>query len=63
MSEQSRWKVVITKAPKLLLRIMILVVLAIAMWWLRDFVSQDHCLDAGGRWNAVSGVCEGARTQ
>lgn len=33
----------------------------IAVWLIvrSDFVAQDSCLDAGGRWN--DGACEGAR--
>ena len=28
--------------------------------YISDFIAQDRCLDAGGRWNAEQHACEGA---
>jgi hypothetical protein len=36
----------------------IVTILLVAAVWLRSFISQDRCLDSGGRWNSAEGTCE-----
>lgn len=37
-----------------------LAVVAPIYGYVSDFIEQDRCLDAGGRWNAIQHACEGA---
>jgi len=35
-----------------------LLIVSLTALWLRNYLRVDACLDRGGRWNAVKGVCE-----
>jgi len=39
--------------------IVILLLLTLAVRWVRHELAVDRCLDRGGRWNVVSALCEG----
>jgi hypothetical protein len=34
-----------------------LIIAVVVGMWLRNFISQDKCLDSGGRWNATTRAC------
>lgn len=42
-----------------LLFIIILLLLTLAVRWIRHELAIDRCLDQGGHWNAASALCEG----
>ncbi|MDQ2823608.1 MAG: hypothetical protein M3Y65_25070 [Pseudomonadota bacterium] len=42
-----------------LLFLAILLLLALAVRWVRHELAIDRCVDRGGHWNAVSAICEG----
>lgn len=45
--------------------LVVVVVLALgfwATWWLKGFIAEDRCMDAGGVWNAKAMTCVGARS-
>lgn len=47
-------------------RAVVWVSIAIALcvgWWARGFMAVDACLDAGGRWEARGGFCDGAHSE
>jgi hypothetical protein len=43
--------------PLLVLSTVVLVAL-LAWLWSSDYILVDKCLDAGGRWNAATRICE-----
>jgi hypothetical protein len=46
---------------RLLIRAVLIVVLAIlAIGYGASFLAQNHCRDAGGRWDNSAGLCSGA---
>lgn len=47
-----------TKKTKVFCYIVFLLIIAIAAFWVKDWLTIDRCLDSGGRWNYDSKICE-----
>jgi len=53
----------INKIKKFLIYTIIIIIIVLAMDWIRNFLLIDKCLDHGGRWNYETSECEGERKQ